>query len=379
MIDNNLRQETIDDDEFDLNDTPKLSPSGVNFSKMCTFQEKSKIQMGGNSPIRRSKGKTIHKNNQNDTSVEIDTPPSATPWPKCPNPGWVQGKICGIYSKISNNGKLIVLFAWLMIQTNNIIDATKVIEEYGFKYKTDKIWLANVNKLFGMIFLMEESRNDAIKYLDKALNLFKEVNSLHGQAATYYLKSLAVSLTDEEEDYNNVNTDVEAKQYAEKATNMYKLLKHREGFLVWSKLCNSKEKPPNKTTRISWLNDPDYIPFMEQFSDYHFVSLGIEPILTTKFEEGLDPEMVTQVVRRKSSLTSQNNAVGLRRVLALQTDKFSIDEREEFEIETMTQIDKSMPKQTMTLKSQKEIELIKKRSSKLTSLQIDIGDNWGIY
>lgn len=88
-----------------------------------------------------------------------------------------------------------------------------------------------MHKLFGLIFLMEESRNQSIKYFDKALQLFKEIKSYHGQAVTYYLKSLAVRIHDYEDDYNNINTEKEAQKMQEKAMLYYKLLKHKEGFL----------------------------------------------------------------------------------------------------------------------------------------------------
>lgn len=118
-----------------------------------------------------------------------------------------------------------------MIQFHHIIDATKVIEEYGFKLKNDKMCQANCFKLFGMIFLMEESRNEAIKYLEKALILFKQIGSIQGEASTYFLKSLAVKIHDYEDEYNNLNSEVDSKHFAEKAMMMYQLLKHREGFI----------------------------------------------------------------------------------------------------------------------------------------------------
>ena len=66
-------------------------------------------------------------------------------------------------------------------------------------------------KLFGLTYLLEESRNDAIVCFDRALNIFKKLKSFHGQAATYFLKSLAVRIHDYEDEYNNVNSNIEAK------------------------------------------------------------------------------------------------------------------------------------------------------------------------
>ena len=127
---------------------------------------------------------------------------------------------------------MFVLFASTLILYNHILDATKVIEEYGIKYKTDQFSLANMYKLFGLIFLMEESRNESIKYFDKALKQFKELKSIHGQAATYYLKSLALRIHDYEDEYNNVNALKDSSKMQEKAMLYYKLLKHKEGFLT---------------------------------------------------------------------------------------------------------------------------------------------------
>ena len=184
------------------------------------------------------------------------------------------------------------MFASVLISMNHIIDATKVIEEYGLKCKYDKFCLANMHKLFGLLFLIDESRNEAIKHFDKALKHFRELKSLQGEAVTYYLKSIALRIHDFEDEYNNVDSLKESKRIAERAMIYFKHLKHCEGFAKCSKLWEKKENPPNKHTKLKILGNPNYIPYVERDHKCEFFSLGIEPILTTQFEEDVDIEEV---------------------------------------------------------------------------------------
>ena len=211
---------------------------------------------------------------------------------------------------ISDTGKIIVMFASVLISLNHIIDATKVIEVYGLKFKEDKFWLANMNKLFGLLFLIEESRSESIRYFDKSLKLFKELKSLQGEAIIYYLKSIALRIHDYEDDYNNIDSLKESKRFAERAMIYFKYLKHYEGFMKCSKLCEKSENPPNKHTKLNILGDPNYIPYIEREHKWEFFSLGLEPILTTQFESEIDvDELRISTVRNYFGIYKQ---IGLK-------------------------------------------------------------------
>ena len=138
------------------------------------------------------------------------------------------------------------MFASVLILMNHTTDASKVIEEFELILKDDKFWLANIYKLFGLMFLIDESRNESIEYFDKALKLFKELGSFHGRAIIYYLKSFALRIHDNEDESNNINSLKESKKIVEKAMAIFKHLKHYDGFMKWSKLCHMTENPPNK-------------------------------------------------------------------------------------------------------------------------------------
>ena len=305
LIDNNLRQETIGEEHFDdhndENDLVSHQASVGSFSKMINSQNDNRemIKFGDDSPLKRKK---VNKNKpiarqQNDSDIIPLNKCEKWSYDSCYN-----GSICGWRDTVTENGMLITMFAWLMIHFNHIIDATRAIEEFGFKFKNDKMCIANMHKLFGMIYLMEDARNEAISHLNKAIDIFKKLSSVQGQASWYYLKSIAIRIPDLENEYNNVNSEIESKKTAERAMYFYKLLKHREGFNIWSKLCRSSQNPPNKIPKISYNNDPFYVPYIEIESGFEFLSLGIEPVLTTKFEEKIDRKLTNEVTRRKSTL-----------------------------------------------------------------------------
>ena len=208
---------------------------------------------------------------------------------------------------ISDTGKLIVIFASILVSMNHVIDATKVINSYGLKYKKDKFWLANMNKLYGLLSLIDESRDISLEYFNKALKLFKELKSLQGEAIIYYLKSIALRIHDYEDEYNNIDSLKESKRFAERAMIYFKFLKHYEGFMKCSKLCEKSENPPNKHTKLNILGDPNYIPYIERKHRFEFFSLGIEPVLTTKFEIDIDVDELR--------LATVKNYVGLSKRL----------------------------------------------------------------
>lgn len=168
-----------------------------------------------------------------------------------------------------------------------------------------------------MIFLMEESRNEAIKHFDKAIAYFKEVQSIHGQASSYYMKALAIMIHDYIDEYNNANSNVESKQVAEKSMMMYKLLKHKEGFIKTENLCISSEPPPNKVTKVTQIENINYIPYVEFDSNYEFVTLGIEPILTVQFESSIDTKSLKNLNSTKNKFSKQ-----LKRTNFYRTNKF---------------------------------------------------------
>lgn len=57
-----------------------------------------------------------------------------------------KGKKNGV--KCTEYGQLLILFTSNLILCNQLIEAVKVIEEYGLKYKEDKLTLANMHRLF---------------------------------------------------------------------------------------------------------------------------------------------------------------------------------------------------------------------------------------
>ena len=298
LIDNNLRQETIGEEHFEENDILSHQSSIGSSDKMIQSDlNREMIKFGEDSPLKRKNNLREDKNKRNDSKIIRMS--------KCNKwnyDSWYEGSICGLRETVTENGMLIIMFTWLMIHFNHVIDATRAIEEFGFKFKHDKMCIANMHKLFGMIYLMEDARNEAISHFNKAIDLFKKLSSVQGQASWYYLKSIAIRIPDLENEYNNVNSEIESKTVVERAMLFYKLLKHREGFDIWSKLCKSSQNPPNKISKITYNNDPFYIPFVEIESGFDFLSLGIEPILTIKFEEKIDRKLANDVMRRKSTL-----------------------------------------------------------------------------
>jgi len=201
--------------------------------------------------------------------------------------------------------------------------------------------MANMYKLFGLTYLMEESRNDAISCFDKALRIFKEIKSYHGQAATYYLKSLAVKIIDYEDEYNNVNSDVESKKLTEKAMLYYKLLHHKEGYLKCAELIGSRENPPNKVMDLEKLHDPHYVPFIQRESEDDFISLGIEPILTIRFEEDLDFDLLPTEKRRATRIST--NIGRIKKMEAMRTNEFFEDDYNDIKVT------KGLPKESKTI------------------------------
>lgn len=215
----------------------------------------------------------------------------------------------------------MVLFASIQILLGNVLDATKVIENYGLKYKSDKFCVANMYKIFGITYLMEEARNDAIACFDKSLKCFKELKSYHGQASVYYLKSLAIRIHDYEDEYNNVNSQIEAKKLAEKAMFYYKIIQHRDGFIASAALFGSDENPPNKVVNFEMLNDPNYVPYIDRQTQYEFMSLGIEPTFTTKFDKNIDIEEEISSKKRRTTRISSGSGM-IRKMGALKTNQF---------------------------------------------------------
>ena len=269
--------------------------SSPRFHKMNAFVEKSDQIYIDDKP-------SINLDERNEFSKVGDEFDNNLNCKLCSNNQWIQGNLWGNKAMITDNGKIIVMFVSVLILMNHIIDATKVIEEYGLKYKNDKFWLANMHKLFGLLFLIDESRNEAIKHFDKALKLFKELKSFQGEAISYYLKSIALKIYDYEDEYNNVDSLKESKKITERAMIYFKYLKHYEGFMKWAKICEKSGNPPNKHTKLNFLGNPNYIPYIEREHKWDFFSLGIEPILTTQFETEIDIEEIRISTMRSHSI-----------------------------------------------------------------------------
>ena len=110
-------------------------------------------------------------------------------------------------------GKLLVLFACNLIAWNQMIDAVKVIETYGFEYKTDQLSLANMHFLLGLVFLRDGSIDSAFSEANTAITLFRKCKSASGLALCYLFESY-LSLKDPEESSDLSNTeldDIESK------------------------------------------------------------------------------------------------------------------------------------------------------------------------
>ena len=290
LIENNLNQEETKKNEINKND----ENNKLKLNKLNTFISNKSEGIEFNpywNPKNNKKTRLTFCKNLNELE-------NNRTWTKCSLRLWVQGSIWGYSTIISEKGKLIVMFASVLISMNHIIDATKVIEIHGLKYEEDKFCLANTNKLFGLLFLIEESRSESIRYFDKSLKLFKELKSLQGEAIIYYLKSIALRIHDYEDDYNNIDSLKESKRFAERAMIYFKYLKHYEGFMKCSKLCEKSENPPNKHTKLNILGDPNFIPYIEREHKYEFFSLGLEPILTTQFESDIDFEEVKNSINK---------------------------------------------------------------------------------
>ena len=105
-------------------------------------------------------------------------------------------------------GKLLVLFACNLMAWNQIIDALKVIETYGFKYNSDQLSLSNMHLLLSLIFLRDGNIESSFKEANQAITLFRKWKSASGLALCYLLESF-LSLKDPEEssDFSNTEQD----------------------------------------------------------------------------------------------------------------------------------------------------------------------------
>ena len=92
-------------------------------------------------------------------------------------------------NKWTDYGKLMIMFATNLIIWNQMIDAVKVIEEYGFKYKHDKMTYVNMLKLFSIVFLKEKSYDSSVKQIDKAILGFTKIGSASGLSLWYLIKA----------------------------------------------------------------------------------------------------------------------------------------------------------------------------------------------
>jgi len=81
--------------------------------------------------------------------------------------------------------------------TNQLIEAVKVIEEHGLKYKEDKLTLANIHRLFSVVLMKEGNIEPAITQIDDSIKHFTRIHSNSGLALCYLFKSF---LTLEEQD-----------------------------------------------------------------------------------------------------------------------------------------------------------------------------------
>ena len=146
--------------------------------------------------------------------------------------------------------------------------------------------------------------------------IYKNIESAHGQAATYYLKARALQLEDTENTYNNVNSEIECKQAAEKAMRLYFMIRHREGHEMAADICTPNKSLDDKPPKLKKPKDPLYIPYQEIVTDYDYMSLGIEPILTTKFEENIDITHMATIKPKCSRKLSTKKSSSLKRSLS---------------------------------------------------------------
>lgn len=89
----------------------------------------------------------------------------------------------------SDHGKLIVLFAANLMCANQMVNWAQVIEGIGLEYKSDKLTMANIHKLYCLYYFKDSSINEAIKECDKAIKLFRSWKSIQGTALCYMLKA----------------------------------------------------------------------------------------------------------------------------------------------------------------------------------------------
>lgn len=379
MIDNNLWQETINENILKEQETMKITEEDdlqltkipsfqdeYKFGKFSTFQRLNRVNLEDDSPSKRRKESNNSINLADAANSEKEI--MIINCKKCNKELCVNGELWGIRETITKEGKLITLFTCLMIQLGHLNDAFQIIEEYGFKYKDDKMSLANAHKLFALALLMDwqdtnkdaineainEARNEAKKHLDKASEYYKQVDSAHGLASTYYLKSYAVKILEGVDSCNKIRKNIHAKTLAKKAMKLYKLINHKEGIVACSKLIGYSEPPQNKANKISYINDPDYIPFNYIISDKEFLSLGIEPILTIKYESQIDKKIIKLI---------SENGQSLKKVKVMNTNQLIGSDEDEFDEEAHKQFERSYAISSMTLKSDKEIAMIKKKSS----------------
>ena len=133
----------------------------------------------------------------------------------------------------------MVLFSTNLIIWNQLIDAVKVIEDHGSHYKHDKLWYANILKLYSIVFLKERTYDSAVKQIDKAIVVFTRIGSASGLSLWYLLKAY-LSLDNIDESSSWSNSEAHENHSENQGDNfklnikLYLLIIYRKQKMTWS-------------------------------------------------------------------------------------------------------------------------------------------------
>lgn len=116
----------------------------------------------------------------------------------------------------------------------------------------------------------------------------------------------------------------------------------------------SEENPPNKIVNLEKLQDKNYVPFVERENKFGYISLGIEPIFTSRYEADLDFEVLPEVKRKTTRIVQVDR---IKKMNAMRTNMFTDDD-----IEGMKTA--KMPKESKTIEAQQFLKFGTQESSK---------------
>ena len=100
---------------------------------------------------------------------------------------------------------------------------------------------------------------------------------------------------------------------------------------------------------IDQLHDNNYIPFIQRESQFDFISLGIEPIFTVKFEQDIDLENIPSDKRRTARISTHTGRI--KKMAAVKTNGPFNNEYDDIKVTRV------VPKESKTIETGKLNEI----------------------